>query len=113
MTAHNDRDKHATRLHDLVALSLVVTVLDDDATRAALNAGAAALRAPQETGWQPIATAPKGRQVIWGWEDGDAIFLMRYIEEWAEPWATVPGMHPRKPTRWMPLPSPPAPSQET
>jgi hypothetical protein len=56
-------------------------------------------------GWQPIETAPKDKIVIGG--NAGSVFQMKYVEGWAEPWATVLGLHPRRPTHWMPLPSPP------
>lgn len=62
--------------------------------------------------WRTMDTAPMDESVVWGW-DGSERFQMRRVKVWAEPWATVPGLFPRKPTLWMPLPALPTQDKET
>jgi hypothetical protein len=78
----------------------------------------AALSAPQDSGWQPIDTAPKdGTRVLialWAWNQPNTERLYYWAEfcegEWCEP--DNLDIQYFAPTHWRPLPPPPGEQQE-
>jgi hypothetical protein len=63
--------------------------------------------------WQPIKTAPKDRAILGFWRNSRGVRVIEVIR-WDALWGafvTVPGIYPRFPTHWIPLPEPPGDEQ--
>lgn len=70
----------------------------------------------EQTGWQPIETAPKdGTVVLLRWSEWPRMAMTGY---WLEGWAVEDKEHGHyvlrcvEPIHWMPLPAPPATSEQ-
>lgn len=66
---------------------------------------------PPSQAWQPIETHDGSEEPVFGF-DGTKRVTMKHVKEWADPWASIPGLHPIRPTHWMPLPSPPSQARQ-